>query len=201
MATLRRILALVWNDLTATTEATTNEKSSSPSSSSSSPQSSSDSHSGHNGSSSNSSSYHKKDEESSSHSGRRHSRDSEDEDDSSGQPSMFKYYVIRGSILIVLTVLTLYVSRQMYVYNGEVFPTVECLISLFSRCNSLIVESWLAGFLWQTCDNYCHLCRGSSFGVCSTSSIKQCYDDKHWSRQCVCYGSQGLRKGYWECWS
>ena len=86
----------------------------------------------------------------------------------------------------------------MYLLNSQKMPSLQCLASVFSRCNPVWSHSWLAGRLWNTCDYQCTRCKGASYGICTSSSLQECFNDLGISTKCYCYGHEGNRRG--SCW-
>lgn len=102
-----------------------------------------------------------------------------------------------AAFLIIALIFSVIV-HTLYHLNQQNIPSLQCLTSLFSRCNVMWSESWLAGVAWHTCKDYCTNCRGSSYGVCTRASLQQCFDEVDVSTKCYCYGHEGNRNGW--CW-
>lgn len=97
-----------------------------------------------------------------------------------------------------LSLMVIALLAALYYANGYKMAGLGCLSSLVSRCNPFLESSALAGRLWHDCSVYCNNCRGASFGVCTMSAHRNCFNELRLSRTCFCYGGVGVRDG--NCW-
>ena len=109
------------------------------------------------------------------------------------------FYSKKNITILVFFILGVCLYYFLCKRNVGIPPSVECLASIISRCNPLWENNWLAGWLWHQCNEYCRYCKGSTYGICTSASLENCFDEDNLSTKCFCYGNQGNRLG--NCWT